>query len=353
MAAIQPVVLIPGLGIDDKVVIETDAAGPANAFDHIASWIKGIFGSQIHIEKSDREERNLGLVRNLETAGSASSVGIKLPRHLDAGLISVFLYDWQAEIQTSAARLSEALESLSKETGGRLVDLVCHGTGGLVARYYIESGKFRSAKEMVGRLILIGVPNYGIPLAFSALLNILKKTGKPEDTLRSLVAVAPALFQLLPPTGHPFIYLSDDPVLKVEIYRTPHLWGARAPGTMPAKDKEGELPAPPVPDDVLFRIAELNASLHGKLKGYYHFMWRNTFCLVGTGFDTMVQMIFDFDSRCYLQKSAEPSVAAGDGIVPWGSALLYPSVKYMPMHSEHARFFEHGSMLELLSRLLN
>lgn len=88
-----------------------------------------------------------------------------------------FNYPNDQQIAISAAQLGEALRLL-RERGVRELDLVCHSMGGLVARDVLTrdafyGGRAEATEELpdVRRLILVGTPNDGAPLARLRLLT--------------------------------------------------------------------------------------------------------------------------------------------------------------------------------------
>lgn len=62
------------------------------------------------------------------------------------------------DIERSAPRLAEAIEHIRRESGGRVVDVVAHSMGGLVARACLRA---RGPASGIGRLITLGTPHQG------------------------------------------------------------------------------------------------------------------------------------------------------------------------------------------------
>lgn len=95
------------------------------------------------------------------------------PTLSEAGLVVArFNYRDDQDPALSADALAAAMRGLKKDLGVRRVDLVCHSMGGLVARdvltreaYYAADGSAHGGFPDVGRLIMIGTPNHGSPLA--------------------------------------------------------------------------------------------------------------------------------------------------------------------------------------------
>ncbi len=72
-------------------------------------------------------------------------------------------YDWRQDNAQSAQRLSEVVDEALRETGERKVVLICHGMGGLVARYYCYA---LGGESRVFAIFLVGSPTLGSPDAY-------------------------------------------------------------------------------------------------------------------------------------------------------------------------------------------
>jgi len=67
---------------------------------------------------------------------------------------SSFGYLPRLDYQRLAARLGEHVSAVCRETGGAQVDVVAHSLGGLVARYFMQTG----GAGFVRRLVTLGTP---------------------------------------------------------------------------------------------------------------------------------------------------------------------------------------------------
>lgn len=83
-----------------------------------------------------------------------------------------FEYPNDQPVADSADLLASSLEDLRRETDVEQIDLVAHSMGGLVSRdlltrkaYYAGDGSGGDRYPAVGRLIMLGTPNHGAPLA--------------------------------------------------------------------------------------------------------------------------------------------------------------------------------------------
>lgn len=73
-------------------------------------------------------------------------------------------YDWRLRPDQAADKfLKPWIAEAKRRTGKTKVDIVAHSMGGLVARAYIQSADF---KNDVDRLIMVGTPNQGSPMAY-------------------------------------------------------------------------------------------------------------------------------------------------------------------------------------------
>jgi len=90
------------------------------------------------------------------------------------------------------------------------ISIVAHSMGGLISRYYLESGRFdsRPGFQRVRDLITLGTPHRGAPLALTAALGMEKRLFLSADQVRLLVSDLryPALYQLMPSPQEPFAW---------------------------------------------------------------------------------------------------------------------------------------------------
>ena len=78
----------------------------------------------------------------------------------------VFPYDWRKANELSAEKLADAIEEGVTSQGiNAEFTLIAHSMGGLIARYYLESGDFAQHRgfNQVRRLITLGTPHRGAP----------------------------------------------------------------------------------------------------------------------------------------------------------------------------------------------
>lgn len=124
-------------------------------------------------------------------------------------------YDWRKDNALSAGVLADKVDAAVAAHGaGAEVTLIGHSMGGLVSRYYLESGDFdqRPGLKAVRDLITLGTPHRGAPLALSAALGREKRLFLNAAQVRQLCSDPrfPSLYQLMPPRGEPFVW-ADGP----------------------------------------------------------------------------------------------------------------------------------------------
>lgn len=105
-----------------------------------------------------------------------------------------FAYDWRQDVRLSAKRLAEAIENW--EVQGP-VTIIAHSLGCLVSRYYVEH---LDGKDKVRRLILLGGPHLGVPMAMTRLLfgQEFLPLGLLDERMRQVLASFPSMYQILP-----------------------------------------------------------------------------------------------------------------------------------------------------------
>ncbi len=113
------------------------------------------------------------------------------------GGLLTFPYDWRLDNRVHARRLAEVIDlrlaEFRERTGDRDAKavVIAHGSGGLIARYYVEVlGGWRDCRA----LITLGTPHRGSVRALDTLAN-----GFPDlPGVRDLARGFPSVHQLLP-----------------------------------------------------------------------------------------------------------------------------------------------------------
>lgn len=129
----------------------------------------------------------------------------------------IMFYDWRQKVDDLAFfTLAPLIHKVKQITRASKVNLICHGTGGLIARCYAQSDLY---DHTLNHIILIGTPNAGFVSAFSYLnngsipitcmsnpdflslnLNLYLQVFSKSNTLRasSLSTSFPSLIQFVP-----------------------------------------------------------------------------------------------------------------------------------------------------------
>ena len=123
----------------------------------------------------------------------------------------VAAYDWRKDNAISAQTLAKHIdEAVDLHGGATEISIIGHSMGGLVARYYLESGHFnnRSGFKHVRRLITLGTPHRGAALALPLILGSEKRLFLNKEQVLEIASDVryPAAYQLLPPQGEPFAW---------------------------------------------------------------------------------------------------------------------------------------------------
>src|SRR5262249_42724736 len=88
--------------------------------------------------------------------------------------------------------------------------LIGHSMGGLVSRYYLESGSFKKRKgfKNVRQLITLGTPHLGAAIALPFVLGYRQRLFLSKDQVLQIASDSryPAAYQLLPVPGEPFAW---------------------------------------------------------------------------------------------------------------------------------------------------
>lgn len=117
-----------------------------------------------------------------------------------------FPYDWRKSNTVSANSLSNILDShFPDEEDDLQITLMGHSMGGLVMRYLLESGEFIHHPwfNSIDRLITMGTPHYGAPLALFKLSGNDKYAGLSGRDVKKMANDSryPSSYELVPPTN--------------------------------------------------------------------------------------------------------------------------------------------------------
>lgn len=121
-----------------------------------------------------------------------------------------FPYDWRINLETVADRFADFLDAIIAQTPDADLKLACHSLGGLLGRYYLESGHFnlRPAYGRISLFVTLGTPHNGAPIAYAGVAGLHKTNFLSIEQSKILANDMryPSLFQIIPPSTHPFIW---------------------------------------------------------------------------------------------------------------------------------------------------
>lgn len=247
-------------------------------------------------------------------------------------------YDWRKDNALAAQRLADRVMSMRKAHGDDVdINLVAHSMGGLVGRYFLESGKFSEASHPgfanVRRLITIGTPHRGAPLALHAAMGQVKRLFLSASQVQTIANDSnfPALYQLLPPPVEPF------------------LWDSNSKSRLEPKSPHD----PTVASALGLSAANLAsaAAFHAVLDPTKRPNDVDYFCFVGTRQPTISSVRFDFASAQGTMPVLVETADGGDGTVPSWSAS-FAGIQQMLVGGDHGGLYKPREVLSTLAALL-
>ena len=218
-----------------------------------------------------------------------------------------------------------------------VLNLVAHSMGGLVCRYFLESGQFSEVNcpgfANVRRLVTIGTPHRGAPLALHAAIGQIKRLFLNAKQVEEVASDPnfPALYQLMPPPSEPF------------------MWNANSSSRLEPKS--------PHDADIAerFELSAHNlasaAAFHGLLGVHKRPSTVDYFCCVGTRQETISNVRFDFESASGVLPNPTETKDGGDGTVPSWSASL-PEMQQLLVGGDHGSLYKTNEVLVALGALL-
>jgi pimeloyl-ACP methyl ester carboxylesterase len=120
-------------------------------------------------------------------------------------------YDWRRSNILAAETLADRIDRAVIGFDGPVeITLIAHSMGGLVSRFYLESGDFsgRAGFGAVRQLITLGTPHLGSPLALMAALGKMRRLFLSAAQVKRLAnhALFPSVYELFPACGEPFAW---------------------------------------------------------------------------------------------------------------------------------------------------
>ncbi len=230
----------------------------------------------------------------------------------------IFPYDWRLNLRGTADLLADALRRLRDSHGGLWPDLICHSTGGLVARYCLQSGDPNLGDASARRIIFVGTPQRGTTKALLAMDGQVDDyPGIPADKIRDLARhpAFPGPRQLLPQPGVPLVWADDGPSGLVDLYAPP-IWEQRLGQAAGSQN---------VMTDFASSLRRRSLAAGGV---------EMALCIVGCAYPTVTHMVLRGAAADGHWFDARTALDAGDGTVPASSAYLegHPSLNVMDEH---------------------
>jgi hypothetical protein len=252
----------------------------------------------------------------------------------DPPTLWLFPYDWRKANELAAAGLADRVDAAVAAHGGRAeVSLVAHSMGGLICRYYLESGAFagRPGLAAVRRLITLATPHRGAAAALPRVLGMEKTLWLSAAQVRQVASDPryPAAYQLLPPAGEPFAW-DERPGAE---FRDLDLYGDGAP-----------------PLGLVAAHLQAARAFHARLDPAKRPAHVRYFCFSGTRQATAtVVHVYQADGGFAVRKIEQDG--GGDGTVPvWSSTL--PGVQSLPVGGEHSVIYKTRDLRQTLAVLL-
>jgi len=133
----------------------------------------------------------------------------------DSQTFYTFPYDWRYGVSgvypkpegvsqmdvTNSVLLGRKIDELAKKSPTGKVDVIAHSLGGLIAKKYVLENE---DNHQIGKLVFVGVPNLGAPVAVKALLagHDFKVFGLNPEEIKKIAQDMPAAYDLLPAKGY-------------------------------------------------------------------------------------------------------------------------------------------------------
>jgi hypothetical protein len=248
------------------------------------------------------------------------------------GTLILFDYDWRVSIEDAANRLASRISKVVSDYPDATISLVAHSAGGLVCRYYLESGGFQmpSKPAEIQQLIMMGTPQVGAPHAFLIRMGIVDP---PFLTNDEVVRIAdqpkfPQLYELCPNPKASFAYNPTNPGLPINVF---------------AKEWANRLKLSP--SNVLAAAAFWKLLDPEKRKNVRYF------CFAGHMHLTYTRVAVTPLPDGTATVSAELTELGGDGTVPFLNATI-SGVPSITVAGEHMTIFQDDYLLSDLANLL-
>ncbi len=198
------VVFIPGV-MGSVLRLGTEVVWPGSAWSLVGAYQKMVELLRPDLVATD-------VIRDFAIAEQYTSLldDLRAFGFKEGERLVLFPYDWRKSNALAAEGLAQHLDELVAADSSVEITLLAHSMGGLVSRYFLESGKFKSRPgyAAVRRLIALATPHRGAPLALAAAVGKQKRLFLSAEQVHLLVSNPefPSVYQLLPPLGEPFAW---------------------------------------------------------------------------------------------------------------------------------------------------
>lgn len=285
--------------------------------------------------RQQKYERLLMKLRSFGYQPSIASLTRTRGPEVYAPDVYVFAYDWRQDNRVSARQLGEAIRQWQHDRGDDAAAcIIAHSMGGLVARWYIDRIDGLNEQRRVSRLILMGSPWNGAPVAlrmlfdgFDHLFSDIFDVFQIRDLTRPVVQSFPSMYQLVP-FSNPFLRAANNHA--VDLCARSGWLDTRQKREYLADGKAFHQELAPVPSI-------------------------ETLCFVGEGFSTVTSGTARLGGRTGISKIEWRPSDDGDGTVPSFSAANVHAKQNHFHRARHGDIYDHPGVVrqlrfELLSK---
>jgi pimeloyl-ACP methyl ester carboxylesterase len=319
------VIVVPGI-MGTSLLLRNDQVWPPSAWDVVTrdyDRIADLMNDDVEVGEIIRSVAIISvyktLIKDVEACG--------YQRNGDDRRLIEFPYDWRRSNSTSAERLAEMLDAAVKGGLPDEITFVAHSMGGLVVRRILEGDDYveRSWFGRIRRLVTMGTPHFGAPLALARLKGDEKVLGV---------------------AGRDIVLLASDP-------RYPSSYELAGPANAAfalAAPQRGHLPKAldrfdPAFETIL-RLKEPNIDAANDFWSHLDLEQRPNhveYLMIGGAAHSTVTGCVTNDETVRRSKAEN----AGDGTVPIGSAIV-PHLPHLFSRKEHSKIFEDRTAREAL-----
>lgn len=332
----QVAIVVPGI-MGSVLKLGTETIWPGSPLSLISSYKKmaqlmddGLVATDLIRSYTIFSEQYQGLINDLATCGF-----IEKPAPPAKSTLFVAPYDWRKSNSETAKTIADKIdEAVALHGGDAEISLISHSMGGLISRFYLESGEFsaRPGFSKIRRLLTLGTPHRGSPLALTAALGKEKRLFLSAAQVKELCSDTrfPSLYELLPPPGEPFAWdeRAGAEYAQIDIYKDDVATGLKL--------VKANL------DSVRTFHSKLDLNKCPKNVRYFFF--------VGTRQTTISSVRLRQLTAGYEVRRTEFE-DAGDGTVPsWSGTIT--GIQGQPVGGEHGEIYKNNDLRRTMAVLL-